>query len=100
MFKVKSFFLPGFVLLASQTILLASCTTDSQEKNEINKAPGALDIILCKEPRPEICTREYNPVCATLKDGSIRTDSTACTACSDPAVIGYNMGACGVASVK
>jgi len=52
------------------------------------------DLIICEEPRPQICTREYNPVCATMKDGTTRTDSTGCTSCSDPKVVGYKMGAC------
>lgn len=53
-----------------------------------------MDLLLCQEPRPEVCTREYNPVCATLRDGSSKTSSTACTSCSDPHVIGYKMGKC------
>ena len=63
------------------------------EKIDLNE-PGALDVILCEEPRPQICTREYDPVCATLKDGSTRTGATGCTSCSDPAVVGYRDGAC------
>jgi hypothetical protein len=82
------------------TILPASCAISSKEKNEIDIEPGALDIILCEEPRPELCTREYKPVCATLKDNSTRTDSTACTSCSDPDVVGYKMGACGIVSIN
>lgn len=72
--------------------LSISCAT-YEDKNDINE-PGALDLILCEEPRPQICTREYNPVCGTLKDGSQVTGSTGCTSCSDPKVVGYVMGAC------
>ena len=51
-------------------------------------------ITACTEPRPQICTREYRPVCATLADGSTKTYATGCTACSDPKVSGYRDLAC------
>jgi len=85
-------------LLVLPAVLTVSCATSSDEKNDINE-PGALDLILCEEPRPQICTREYNPVCATLNNGSTKTGSTGCTSCSDPEVVGYKMGACGIVSL-
>jgi hypothetical protein len=87
--------------LVSLGILTVGCATSSVEKNDLNdiNEPGALDVILCEEPRPQICTREYNPVCATLKNGSTKTGSTGCTSCSDPEVVGYKMGACGIVSL-
>lgn len=86
-------------LSVSLSLLAVGCATTSEEKNENFNEPGALDIILCEEPRPEICTREYDPVCATLQDGSTRTGSTGCTSCSDPQVLGYKKGACGIVSI-
>ena len=59
----------------------------------------------CKDPRPEACTREIDPVCAK-RDTGVRCVTTpcpseenitlgnACTACSDPKVFGYVKGAC------
>ena len=47
----------------------------------------------CPEPRPQICTMDYRPVCATLQDGSVKTYSNGCSACTDPAVTGYQEGA-------
>ena len=79
------------VLFVLTSLLITACA--SQNKNDIN-APGALDLILCQQPRPQICTREYRPVCATMKDGSSRTGTTACTSCSDAEVVGYRKGAC------
>jgi hypothetical protein len=95
MFKVIRIF-----SLISLSLLAISCTTTADEKNEINNEPGSLDLILCQEPRPQICTREYDPVCAMLQDGSTKTGSTGCTSCSDPEVIGYKMGACGIVSLE
>jgi hypothetical protein len=72
-----------------------SCASYSEkkDKNDIDE-PGALDLIICEDPRPQICTREYDPVCATREDGSVKTYSTGCTSCSDARVTGYKPGKC------
>ena len=49
----------------------------------------------CVDPRPQICTQEYNPVCATLQDGSTMTYASGCTACSDVKVVAHTPGKCG-----
>jgi len=81
--------------------LLVGCA-NSPAKNERAATPL---FIACEQRRPEICTREYRPVCAT-RDTGIRcvtppcpvtdpkTYGNACTACSDPDVLGYQSGAC------
>jgi len=51
-------------------------------------------ITICKEPRPQICTQDYSPVCAKLKSGDYRTYSNGCTSCSDTNVVGYIDKAC------
>ena len=64
------------------------------------------NMVRCAEPRPEVCTREYRPVCA-LRDTGKRclappcegatewvTRPNACDACTDPKVIGHRPGAC------
>jgi len=59
----------------------------------------------CKEPRPQICTREYRPVCATRDTGircvttpcdsqEFKTYGNGCTACADTNVSEYRSGAC------
>lgn len=62
--------------------------------------------ILCEEPRSEMCTRDYRPVCATVDTGvrcvrapcplaqSERTFPNGCSACADPKVIQHRPGAC------
>ncbi len=59
----------------------------------------------CKEPRSQMCTREYRPVCAEIDTG-IRcykapcpstkpvTKSNACVACADTNVLSFVEGAC------
>jgi hypothetical protein len=57
--------------------------------------PGSgKEMVACTEPRPEVCTQDYQPVCAVLRDGSFRTYSNGCSACSDPEVTGHREGAC------
>lgn len=48
----------------------------------------------CPEPRPQVCTMDYTPVCARHTDGSFKTYSNGCTACTNPSVEGYVEGAC------
>jgi hypothetical protein len=55
---------------------------------------NAANIILCKDPRPQICTMEYIPVCAMLNDGAKRTYASGCGACSDGAVASYRLNQC------
>lgn len=60
---------------------------------------------LCTDPRPQACTMDYRPVCATRDTGircvttpcpstEKRTYSNGCGACSDPKVSGYVPEAC------
>ena len=48
----------------------------------------------CVEPRPQVCTMEYDPVCALKADGSRATYSSGCNACADSAVTGFDPGPC------
>ena len=58
--------------------------------------PGSQDdsITACTDPRPQMCTMEYDPVCGVRSDGSEMTYSTGCVACSDANVTGYRPGEC------
>lgn len=64
-----------------------------------------LKLMQCSEPRPQMCTREYKPVCASRDTGvrcvttpcpstEWRTYGNACDACSDTKVREYREGAC------
>ncbi len=48
----------------------------------------------CSEPRPEMCTLEYTPVCGRFSEGGAATYSNACNACADPNIEAYRAGAC------
>jgi len=59
-----------------------------------SKVAGEQEMVSCPEPRPQICTQQYRPVCAKLQDGGFKTYSNGCSACTDPSVTGYREGAC------
>jgi hypothetical protein len=52
------------------------------------------ELTACTEPRPQVCTMDYTPVCARHEDGSYKTYSNGCTACANPSVAAYMEGAC------
>jgi hypothetical protein len=75
---------------------LAACAQDTE---------SAADGAVCNNPRPEMCTRDYRPVCG-LRDTGVRcvtepcpsteheTYGNACEACADGAVRSYRPGIC------
>jgi len=64
------------------------------DAKEASKQSKSETMTQCTVPRPQICTRDFRPVCAKKSDGTFKTFSNACTACSDPAVIGHREGKC------
>lgn len=84
----------SLIIIFSVTLLCLSCTVPVNETSATAQKDRHV-YTQCTEPRPEICTREYNPVCATLNTGSEeKTYATGCTACADPAVTKYRQGPC------
>ena len=96
-------------ILLIGTSLLISCQSPKQSNVEVTPVPPPIvsnpEITECKSPRPQMCTKEYRPVCATRDTGvrcvttpcpstELVTNSNACTACSDEKVFGYIPGAC------
>lgn len=89
-----------FALLA-----IAGCDGAAEDDTTRDSSTDNSLAIQCTDPRPQICTREYRPVCG-LRDTGIRcittpcpsterkTYSNACSACSDPDVLEYTPGEC------
>lgn len=57
------------------------------------RAPGSSET-LCRDPRPEACTMEYDPVCGIKADQGRQTYGNGCQACADPEVISFTKGDC------
>ena len=66
MMKKSTFFLSLIVI----TVFSYACQTHPTKVTttpvELKKP---LETVNCKDPRPQICTREYRPVCANLDTG-------------------------------
>ncbi len=79
----------GGILVSSQVGRPADPTP--QQSQETGSSPN---VIQCTEPRPQMCTMEYLPVCANLRDGTKRTYASGCVACSDANVVSYRPDRC------
>ncbi len=95
------------VYAALFVLSLIACSDGGTSPEETSTPPQTSNIplIACQNPRPEICTFEYNPVCGQGDTGircittpcpssEWRTYSNTCSACSDSSVAGYVPGAC------
>ena len=84
--------LVGLVVLS---IVVACNATPEQPISEMPDVSK-----LCKEPRPQMCTMIYQPVCGVDQKGQFKTYSSGCNACSHVEVAGFNEGACDDASTE
>jgi hypothetical protein len=70
-------------LLMANILTVSACSSTHQAT--INE----MELLKCPEVRPDVCTMNYDPVCGRLSDGSFKTYSNACNACTDPHVSSY-----------
>jgi hypothetical protein len=89
------------LLVTVVTLFIAACSDEQPMEIKVT----AQTMTECTNPRPEMCTMDYRPVCAT-KDTGVRcitepcdstetaTYSNGCSACSDPTVLSYVPEAC------
>ncbi|MDH3633112.1 MAG: hypothetical protein OES20_00255 [Gammaproteobacteria bacterium] len=76
--------LPLSILLS-----LVACSAGQQRPIPVDRPQTA-----CVDPRPQICTMDYTPVCAELRSGELKTYSNACSACADAYVVSYRLDPC------
>lgn len=84
---------PVIVLLFA----LAGCATPMSETPDTTDGQGAkpnANQTHCEEPRGQVCTLDYTPVCGTDNQGKFKTYSNACTACSNAVVVMHYEGEC------
>ena len=86
------------VALIVAALLSTGCSQDGNGTADpvaVESSPADLPgFIPCTEPRPEMCTQQYAPVCGVYGVGTRRTYSNGCVACSDQEVVGSLPGAC------
>ena len=80
-------------LLAVVVLIPAGCA-GVQIEGTTSGAADSRDMVICPEPRPEVCTQEFRIVCAQMQDGTFKEYSNGCTSCTDPDVVGYRDGNC------
>ena len=69
-------------------LLLTSCATTTGGEFPANA-------VQCTNPRPQVCTMDYNPVCAIREEtAEMATYANACGACADITVMYHQPGAC------
>ena len=78
------------LMLVAAVLVLNACSQNAATD------PAAAAGTECADPRPQVCTMEYNPTCATLVAGGIKEYASGCNACADDAVASYVPGACPV----
>lgn len=74
-------------------LVLVGCSGPDRQP-EANSDAGMGPLVACTDPRPEVCTMQYAPVCAELAAGGRREYASSCNACSDPAVTDVRTGSC------
>lgn len=84
------------IVAAVLTVVIFSLSgcTNGQVVDATSKITDTAGLTPCSDPRPQLCTADYRPVCAELKDGASKTYSNACSSCIDLDVIGYRDGDC------
>ena len=88
-------------VIACACLLTGACAVPAQTSLALMQVSA----VECSEPRAQICSRDYRPVCATRDNGlrcvTTPCDSTetatyanACGACADSRVFSHVAGAC------
>jgi len=82
------------IILALMSVGCVQPDTHTEQKEPIKEKNRTV----CTDPRPQICTREYAPVCAIQYSGIQQIYATGCVACADHKVRSYVHGACAATS--
>ncbi|WP_170309539.1 hypothetical protein [Litorilituus lipolyticus] len=72
--------------------MTTACASNKAQESEEKKISA--NISFCKEPRPQMCTMQYDPVCGLVAGNSVKTYGNACSACGDSQVSQYVKGEC------
>ena len=92
----------GEAELTSPQHVSADSLKERVDQAEVDQvAPNQIEIdqaddkqVVCKSPRSEMCTMNYQPVCAQMDDGQQKEYANGCSACSNPAVQTWTDGVC------
>ena len=79
------------VAVAMSSFVAVACSPLPPAGEAMSSEPG---LTACADPRPQVCTLQYDPVCGLFGDGKNKTYSNACSACTDATVSAHRPGAC------
>ena len=82
------------VVVSSFATLGCSSPPPTSEAMSSEATYSTPELTACEDPRPQVCTLQYDPVCGFTSADKYKTYSNACSACSDAAVTGHRPGAC------
>ena len=84
--------LSAVLLLSGLVGLMVACSSPQSSIEGQGQLPE--NLVRCPESRPQMCTMQYDPVCAWHADGRRSTQGSACSACGDLSVEAYSPGEC------
>jgi len=76
------------------TVLVSGCQSYKEKDQTSAGTKTEMELEMCVDPRPEICTMEYAPVCGVRDDGNGESFPNGCGACSNQEIVGYQPGEC------
>ncbi len=82
------------IRLALALLFAAAAAPACAQQTPPAPPPAPPGQVACTAPRPQMCTKEFRPVCATRRDGTRRTYGNGCEACADAAVASHVPGPC------
>ncbi len=75
-------------------LMLSACQPSSSIHQPSASVNQTGQMVQCPSPRPQMCTRQYDPVCGVSSAGLRSTQGNACSACSNTAIVAYAPGEC------
>jgi hypothetical protein len=79
------------IVVATTSFLTIACSPEPRPREAASAGPA---LSACEDPRPQLCTLQYEPVCGHLGGDDHKTYANACAACANAAVSGHWPGAC------
>lgn len=79
------------IVVVISGVLTTACVPEPSAGEAASAGP---DLTVCEDPRAQVCTLQYDPVCGYLGGDNFKTYSNACAACADGAVSEHRPGAC------
>jgi hypothetical protein len=81
-------------LLLAILALVSGCQSYVKDDQSGADSEPVVEMEMCVDPRSEICTMEFAPVCGVRDGGEKESFPNGCGACSNQEIVGYLPGEC------